>query len=166
MKAPTIHDITPGIKSGVGGVLMARAYAETMRAQVDAVHREILTECPVYADRWGETHQILNSGDLYKSSDEVLCRDFYDEANHRLRKVGLKPQSMHDDHCPALVAERLLTIAESALIEAAAEVFEGITVNRLICAGLDKYRRWVDMLCRVVVNLPDFKNPLTGEVVT
>lgn len=159
----TPDSITPAIKSGVNAVLIARAYAETMRTEVNKVYAEILTECPVYADRWGETKQILNPDDLYLCGNEDLVADAYAEANVRLRKLGLKPAEMLDDNCPALVAETLLIDAQHVLVGAAEEVFQGITIDKLLCAGLDKYKQWIDLLCGLVISLPDFHNPLTGK---
>ena len=155
--------VTDGIKGGVRAVLIAHAFAETMRAEVDKVYLEILTECPVYADQFDNTRQILKVNDLYLCSDKDLCQDVYDEAHVRLRAARLKPADMDRDKCPALVAERLLVDTEHILVLAAEEVFEGVTLEKLICAGMGKYRKWIDLLCGLVVSLPDFRNPLTGK---
>jgi hypothetical protein len=162
---PRIEDITPEIKSAVGTYLLAKAYAQTMREAVNLIHREILVECPIFADdteRRGnhKGKQILSSGQLYLCSNEALCDDFYAESNTRLRKVGLKPDAMPDDHCPALVAENLERLAAQSLIESAQVVFHGLTVQKLLCAGLDKYNQYIDLLCRLVVSMPDFKAPI------
>lgn len=162
MKPKMNEVITPEVKSYVNAYLMARAYAETMRAKVDAIHRDILTECPIYADVHGHTQQIFKSGDLYLCSNDALCRDFYDESNKRLRAAKLKPDDMPVDHCPALVAEHLQVKCEWALIEAAGRPF-GITNDKLLCNGLKTRQEFIDLVCKMVVKLPGYKNPLTGK---
>jgi len=158
METPTINDITPTIKSCVNSYLIAKVFAETMREKVNKVHREILTERPIYADK-DDGRQIFESKYLYLCSDENLCEDFFREANIRLRKAGLKPPKMGDEFCPALVAERLLTEAEHALIEATREIFRDVTVYKLLCHGLDSFHKYIDLWCKVVINLPDYKPP-------
>ena len=37
--------------------------------------------------------------------------------------------------------------------------------HKLLCAGLDKYRQFIDLVVGLVVNAPGFKNPLTGQEV-
>lgn len=136
--------------------------------KVDAIHLQILTECPIYSDRIDcrgfveEPRQILKSSDLYLCSNEALCRDFYAEANKRLRESGLK-KDMPDSHCPALVAENLQMQLEHKLVEASGRDM-GVTVNTLLCArhGLENLRKWLDLVIGLVVNAPDFKNPLTS----
>lgn len=156
-KNMTINDITPEIKEAVKAFLLSRVYAETMRDEVDKVHKEILTECPIYADRFEEVKQIFKSDDLYLCSDDNLCQEFYDEANKRLRNCGLKPDSMPDSHCPALVAEHLQVIAANSLIDVA-EALTGI--KRTDVYMLDDRKKYIDLLCKLVVNLPDWENPL------
>ena len=163
----TVADITPAIKQSVQAVLLARAYAETMRARVDKIQREILAECPV---RTAPEHleqdptlpqYITEPKDTFLGTD-MDCEDYFAECNTRERAAGLKPDSMPDEHCPALVAEDIQRKAEWVLCGAAEEVF-GVSQSDVLCAGLDKYRQWLDLLCKLVVNLPDFRNPLTGK---
>lgn len=161
-RKPKMHEVlTDEVRSCVNAYLMARAYAETMRARVDEVHRKILTECPIYADK-SDGRQILTSGDLYLSKNEVHCRDFYDEADKRLKAAKIKPNDMPTDWCPALVAENLQTKTERLLIDASGEPF-GVTYHNLLCAGLDARQKWLDLIVEMVVNSRGFKNPLTGE---
>ena len=156
--------ITPELKSCVNAYLMARAHAEVMRTKVDEIHRQILTECPIYADVHGRTEQIFKSGDLYMCSNDALCRDFYDEADKRLRAAKLKPSDMPVDHCPALVAEHLQTKTEWMLIESAGTPF-GITNDLLLSQphGMEQRQKFIDLVVRLIVSTPGFKNPLTGK---
>ena len=164
MNKPKIQDVlTQEVKSCVSAYLLARAYAKTMRDEVDAIHLQILTQCPVYADK-SDGRQILTSGELYLCTDDALCRDFYDEADKRLRAAKLKPSDMPTDHCPALVAEHLQTKTEWLLIAAAGEPF-GITNDKLLCSknGLENRQKFIKLVVGLVVNSPGFRSPLTGK---
>jgi hypothetical protein len=163
--------LTPALTSYVSAYLMSRAYAETMRQRVDAIERAILTECPIYADTdrrcsTGTPEQIFSGKDLWLCSDEALCADFYAEANKRERAAGLKPDSMPDDHCPALVAEHLQLQMEWKLIDESGRPF-GVNSGNIMCCsnGLENRQKWIDLVVGFVVNSPGFKNPLTGAAV-
>jgi len=158
----TVKDITPAMKASVRAYLMSRVYAETMREAVDEIHHEILIECPIYGDkhtgrRGPGGEQILKSSDLYLCSDDDLCQEFYDEADYRLRKEGLKPSDMLKDHCPALVAEHLQMDAEHLVIESTAEMLgEEDFLPKVLCAGMDKYHKFIDLVTKMIVNMPGF----------
>jgi hypothetical protein len=154
----TIKDIdTPAVHSLVSAYLMARTYAKCQRERVDAIHLAILTECPIYTE---DGEAITRSKDLYLSTDEAACKDFYAEANARLRNAGIKPADMADEFCPALVAEHLLCKTERALIEESGKPF-GVTADGLLCArgGLENWQKWIDLVCQLIVNLPNFVTP-------
>lgn len=161
MKKPALNEVvTPEVKSLVNAYLLQRALAETMREKVDAVYREILTEIPVYAEDRGDrvyTYQLL-----YLCSDDALCEKIYAEGNKRLRALKLKPDDMPDGYCPALVAEDKQVKIETALIDAAGAKF-GIDSDKLLCAGLKTRQEFIDLVVKLVVSLPGFKNPLTGK---
>lgn len=157
----TIKDIdTPAVHSLVRAYLLARTFAEVQRERVDAIHLAILTECPIYADQFDTTEQITHSKDLYLSSDEAACQDFYAESDARLRKAGIKPADMPRDYCPALVAENLLRKIERELIDVSGKPF-GVDADGLLCArgGLDNWKQWIDLVCKLIVNLPNFEAP-------
>jgi len=63
------------------------------------------------------------------------------------------------DHCPALTAESLQRDAEHLIVEVAADYFDGITVHKLICCGLEKYHKFIDLIVGMCVNHPDFEAP-------
>lgn len=163
-RKPQMADVlTHEVKSCVNAYLMARAYAETMRERINAIYRDILTECPIYETRSGKP--ILDPERLYLCEDDALVRDAWDEANKRERAAGIKPDLMPDEHCPALAAEFMQTKAENMLIKASGAPF-GVTNNSLLCAGLGKRQKWIDLIVSLVVSQPDFRNPLTGELST
>jgi len=164
-----LEDVTQAVKSSVNAYLMARAYAETMRAAVDKIDREILEECPLTNDL--EIRHDRPAGSVtdpkytYLCENEDLMDDYYQESDKRLRAANLKPSSMPFDHCPALVAEHLQIQTQWLLIESAAEMM-GIENpenfnNDLLCNGLDTHKKFIDLVVGLVVNLPNFKNPLT-----
>lgn len=172
----TKPEITQAVKSSVNAYLMARAYAETMREKVDVVYKETLEIFPLYTDltsrriskrRRCKPERIYDPERMYLSADEETCKEVYADVNHQLRKQGIKPETMPDDYCPALTAEHLQTKTEHILIDAAAEMLgeTGDFRHRALCLGLDKYKQFIDLVVSLVVNLPDFKNPLTGQEV-
>jgi hypothetical protein len=160
MSTPNLQDIdTPAVHSLVRAYLMARTYAECQRERVDAIHFEILTECPIYADK-DDGQAITKSGDLYLTSDDQACKDFYAEANARLRHAGIKPTEMADEFCPALVAEHLLRKTERILIDESGKAF-GVSADGLLgtSKGLENWQKWLDLVCKLIVNLPNFETP-------
>lgn len=173
-KTLTRADVTPAVKAAVKAYLMARARAEVIRAEVDKIERAILAECPLtngLEQEHGEPpRKITDPKHVYLCTDEALTSDYYAECNHRERKAGLKPADMPDTHCPALCAEHLVTQAEWAIETAAAVMlglpFDGRELNgRLLSLGLEARHKFIDLVVGLVVNLPDFKNPVTGELV-
>jgi len=160
--------------SAVNAYLMARAYAETMKEAVDAVYLEVLTDLPLYTDkapgrRGGTARQILTQGDMYLSSNEAGIEQTYSEVNHILRERGIKPDDMPDGHCPYLTADHLQTQAEWLVIDCGAEWLEIENHkdfrHKLLCNGLDKYHQFTDLIVKMVVSQPGYKNPLTGKAV-
>ena len=90
-------------------------------------------------------------------------KDYHANANHIERQRGIKPAEMPDEHCPALAAEAIQRQAEQLLIKTAWPLIapEGSTAEPPLIYG-DQRKRLIDLLCRLVVNQPGYKNPLTG----
>ena len=158
----TVKDITPGMKSAVKAYIMSRAYAETMREAVDKIERKILQEVPLTNDLEIEhgkpAREITDPKDVYLCDNDDLLQDYYKETDHRLRAVGLKPNTMPDDHCPALVAESLQRDAEHLVIETTAEMLgEEDFIHKLLCLGMDKYRQFIELVTKMIVNMPGFE---------
>jgi hypothetical protein len=167
-------DVTPAVKSAASAVLMARAYAQSMRKQVNAIETAILAECPLFvADIKSDAptpERITDPAYVWMTDlDSPQYHEHLAETNRRLRAAGLKPDDMADAHCPALIAESIQRDAVHILIHAAAEMMDTGSGNdfchKLLCSGMPKYCYFVDLLCKLVVNLPDFRNPLTGKTV-
>lgn len=162
----TANDVTLAVKSAVAAVLLARAYAETKRAQVDEIARAVLAECPLkvrdkYRER-GRPEYITDPKLTYLAIDSHF-EDYLAECNKRERAAGVKPESMPDSHCPALVAEHVLADAEQVLLDCAGEMLGVPDFAERTTRSLDLYRQAINLLCGLVVNLPDFRHPLTGK---
>ena len=165
----TPQDIPQSVKSAVNAYLMARTYAECMREKVNEVYKESLEIFPLYTDlerRGGDkTQRIYDPSKMYLSKDEETCKDVYADVDFHLRKRNIKPESMPDGHSPALTAEHLQTQAQWLIIDTAGEMLgeTGDFQHKLLCNGLDKYNQFIDLVVKMVVNMPGFKNPLTGR---
>jgi hypothetical protein len=152
------------LQSGVSAVLLARCYAEAMREQVDAVYTDLLTnQYEFYSRReeWaGERRRITENKHTYLLTDDDY-KELALQVDFELREKGIKPESMQFEYCPALVAEDIQRTAERTLFEIA-EDFTKIKPNQ-VALSLERYRKYLDLLLGLGVNLPGFKNPLTGE---
>lgn len=162
MKAKlTKEDITPEFKEAVKVCLQARAYAETMRAEVDKVKREVLAAtfysvAPEHRTR-RDTPEIINDPKLDWLMRMEDFRTYHAELNKIERIRGIKPADMPDEHCPALVAEDLQSKAEHAMLDLFGEIMEVPNFCDMCTTKLDTYREAVDLACKLVVNLPGFK---------
>lgn len=168
-----MKQVTQAVKSAVNAYLMARAYAEVQRKKVNVIEIEILNSASYYADpelttRRNAPERITNPKLTYllKENESI---EYLLDVKQALIKNGydIKPTKGQPEHfynCPALTAEHLQSKTEWILIDAAAEMLgeNGNFRHQLLCAGLDKYREFIDLTVRLVVNMPGFKNPLTG----
>jgi hypothetical protein len=147
---------SPVMHSLVNSYLLQRAYTEITREQVDLVYAAILNEIPAYATLDQTNERITKSSDLYLCEDNELCARIYDEADKRLKAAGIKPQDMHHDYCPALVAEDELRKIVRVLVDTSGKPM-GVSADRLLCTGMKQYDKWVDLVIGVVINSPNFK---------
>lgn len=131
MKMPTLPQVKKFAKNRtahtlVRNYLLLKTLAEMKREEVDAIHLEILTEAPIFSDAEFSRRprrQILKSNELYLSTDEDACKDFYAESNARLKAAGIKPEEMESDYCPALVAENVARAAAREMFDYGREAF-------------------------------------------
>lgn len=165
---PSVKDITPAIKSAVAAVLLAKKFAAVEREKINKVERDVLSGIEIWTSaKWGDripSHRITNPADLYMAdADSEPVKWYYEEMQKEIDAMGYK---LPVGHCPALCAESLLRDAEHLLIKAAAPVFN-VTLDQILCSkgNLENLRKYIDLLCGLVVSLPDFKNPLTGKAV-
>ena len=144
----------------VNAFLMAKTYALCMRERVDEVQRAILAECPLDTDpQWiekGRTDEKITDPKHTYLATEVHFRDYQEECNHRLRKLGIKPDDMPDEHCPALVAEHLQVQAEWLLLEYGWNAIGGADNGWKNLYGPER-EKFLDLMCKIVVNHPKYK---------
>ena len=167
------EDVTPELKSCVNIYMMLLAKAQTIRKHVDKIQRGILAECPLTCghreDIGKDTpEKIIDPENVYLCEDKDRLEDYYAECDKRERAEGLKPASMERDYCPALVAEHDVVKSQWLLFDAAARMlgldFDGKELNNtLLCMGLQKHQEFIDLCCKLIVNAPDYVNPLTGK---
>jgi len=177
MKKLTPQDMPQSVKSAVNAYLMARTYAECEKEKVDSIALELLTTAKYYTDPKFITRARMKSKHITKPKDAWMMTDsehidYLIDLKHALRKAGYEIEDIKDepDHCykcPALSAEYLQTQAQWLIIDTAGEMLgeTGDFQHKLLCAGLDKYHEFIDLVVKMVVNMPDFKNPLTGRKV-
>ena len=72
---------------------------------------------------------------------------YHVRCNEEQEKAGLITD--HPDHCPLLVAEGCVTKAEHAIVEAM-QCVTGLTSDELLCAGMDRYRQYIDLTLRLL----------------
>ena len=65
------------------------------------------------------------------------------------------------DYCPALVAEDDLRKIEHAIFDAVG-VPMGINWDSLFHHGVDDYKKFIDLVVKSIVSMPDFVNPMKG----
>lgn len=167
--------ITNAVKSAVNAYLLARTLAECEREKVDALAREILESTPYHTDpkfiEKGHAHEYITDPDktwmleVEEHHDYLLdLRKAMQNAGYTIKSIPGEPEYSYK--CPALTAESLQSDAEHLIIDAVAEMIgdSDDLAHNLICAGMDKYHQFIDLAVKMVVNMPGFKNPLTGEV--
>lgn len=158
--------VAEACEPAVNAYLLTRTFAEVKRAEVDAVKLELLTESVYMAPenrRDGRPERITEPRYDWLMSDADF-KDYHANVNHIERERGIKPKEMIDDHCPALVAEHLLMKAEWAMLETAwaLVVPEGPVDGWENLYG-EMRKKFIDLVIKMVVNRPGYKNPLTGK---
>ena len=152
-------------------LLMAKAHAEILTKKVDAVYLQILKDIPLYADDRGPEHRTGRSGQrimdhnkMYLAYDDdgapETCARIYAEADKRLKAAGIKPASMGDEFCPALIAESKVREIRRRLADAVGAPL-GTGADDLLCSpdGLALYEKFTDLICGAVTKLPAFVDP-------
>jgi len=160
MKPADILSKAPALTDAVNTFLLAKAYAQAERAVIDKMQRDILngSEFHIKAEyrRANEPSRITDPKLAYLMSDSKFAV-YHAECQRRIIAMGY---DVPQDHCPALIAERLQTEAEHAVIEASAPL-TGLKdgVHALLCNGLDKYHQYVDLCVKMVMSLPGYVAP-------
>ena len=145
--------------------LLARCAAELERERVDKIQRRVLSEGqytgrrPVSRGKDGieyEQYRVTEPRDAYHMDDQS-AEQYYARLNAIHVAEGF--ERAKDGYCPALVLEHEQSQAEKRLADAAAPMF-GIDSDRLLCAGLEKYHEFTDLIVGLVVNSPGYTSPL------
>lgn len=167
--------ITQSVKSAVNAYLMARTLAECEKEKIDGMARKILESATYYTDinitREPKSKRITEPEKAWLMENEkhheylISLRKATEKAGYKIKPIPGEPEYSY--LCPALTAESTQRDAEHLLIDATAEMLGESKDFRhnLICAGLEKYYHFIDLIVKAVVNMPGFKNPLTGKVI-
>lgn len=127
MKTPTLQEFKAWSRDHyqlAHAVCTAQAYAECRREQVNAYIRPIFDSFKfTVGEKFERTRKagepITDPERVYLCCDEELCKDYYHACDHAHRAHGFTGP---DGHCPALIAENLLSIAQNALLDAGAKL--------------------------------------------
>lgn len=153
----TATQVADALEPLVNDLLIKTARAELNRERVDAIKREILAG-GAYFDSDGK--QVFEPRYSWMIADRqwptffAACHAGYIEAGY----------AVEEGYCPALIAEHDQTKAEWTLITAAEQFVPGVTNDRLLCGtkeknGLEIRREYLDLLCKIVVNRPGYRQP-------
>jgi len=150
----------PGLTSAVNTYLLAKVYADGERAIIDKMKRDILngsvfTVRPEFT-RQTEPNRITEPSRDYLMSDEQF-ETYHAECQRRIVAMGY---DVPEGHCPALIAERILTEAEHLVIDESSAL-TGLKdgVHSLLCKGMDIYHKYIDLCVKMIVNMPGYVAP-------
>jgi hypothetical protein len=160
------QSIAEACEPAVNAYLMAKAYAQLKREEVDGVKLELLMESvymvtPENERRGRKDERIIEPRYDWLMSDED-SKDYHANVNHIERERGIKPAEMPDEHCPALCAEHVQMQAETLLIETAWPMAADDDCGRNLLYG-EKRARFIELIVKLVINREGYKNPLTGK---
>ena len=142
---------TPTMVTAAQVVFLSMAFVQTIRPIVLKYQTEILAKGqwhirPEFATRLGDT-VILDPKDSYLMSDKDFAK--YD-AQCKLARVNANLHVDKEEHCPLLIAEDLQRQAEHALVAAMMFELPTVTLDKLLQAGMDKYKEYVDLTLRLL----------------
>lgn len=132
-------------------VFAAMALVDTLKPIVIGYKNKILAEMQAKSDKeWGEQKVILDETESYLLSDKD-AEFYYKRCDEEMTKANLSVEK--PGQCPLLVAENLLTQSRHILINEMAKtpMFVGITVNKLLCKGIDTYNKFVDLSLTLII---------------
>lgn len=156
-QSPDADTMARALRGAVDALLLATAFAQVEREKCDKIQRQLLGSGRYGGD--GDPRYTYLLG-------EEPCRRYFADLDRAYREAGY---NVEPGHCPALIAECLQTQAEWGLIEAAQEFFPDVTNHRLLCGtkdmdGLETRKKYLDLLCGLVINYPGYTSPLWRRV--
>ena len=136
-------------------VLAARAVADVLRAEVNAIQAAVLARSVYPCEYTGE--RITDPSKDWMIDD--TCSGTYLALVDAAVRAAMPHEDIPEGYCPALMAESAKRDAEHALIEAARKVpgLEHMTTSRLLCGtenkrGLELHAEYLDLLLKLAVN--------------
>ena len=167
------------VKTAVNAYLLAQANAETLTEHGESIQRELLATADYYpaaewVEKYGEDRTPIREPKEVYLMDDDEGNAYFADTRRALEDAGFKIEQSHPEDpyysykCPALVAQGIQRTAARCLIICGArwigvenpEDFPGLLLQQE--NGLQKRQEFIDLLCRLIVNMPDFRNPLTG----
>ena len=142
---------TPSMVDAAQAVFLTIAFVQTIRPVVLKYQTEILAKGqwhikPEFAPRLGDT-VVLDPKGSYLMSDEDFAK--YD-AQCKLARVTANLHVDKEGHCPLCVAEDMQRQAEHALVAAMMFELPTVTVDKLLQAGMDKYKKYIDLTLKLL----------------
>lgn len=160
------RELSQKLQPAVHACLIAQACALVHRERVDAIQRRILQTGNWLAEKSQEKITDPNHTYLMPQSDYPA---YFTTLRKALEADGYVIQTHHindnenywDYYCPACLAESIQSDAEHVLINLFAEYLNYKDfLHKLLSAGMDDYRKLIDLLVRFVVNSPDYVSPV------
>lgn len=143
--------VAKALNTPVNAVLLAMVHKELMEEKCGAIQRGLLA-----TGKYGACRDPKLTW-LPAEEGGVDDKQYYSDLDAAYRTAGWT--DLEPGHCPALIADSVLTDAHHCLIACAEEFFPGITVDRLLCAGLARYKEFIDLLVKLVVSAPGYRKP-------
>lgn len=153
---------TAAMISAAESVFLAMAYVQTIRPTVEAYKGAILAKgqwhvALKYTERLGG-EVVTDPKESYLLGDADFAE--YDRQCRAARdQVGIRVDE--DAQCPLLVAESLEIEAKHALIDSMTER-TGLTVERLLCGGMDSYNEAIELTLRLLAPFVKGRMPTAG----
>ena len=153
--AATATAAATAIRDEAEKVLMARAVADVLRAEVDSIKVAVLARSVYPCEYTGE--RITDPAKDWMIDD--ACSGTYLALVDAAVRTAMPHKDIPEGYCPALMAESNKRDAEHALIEAARKVpgLEHMTTSRLLCGtknkrGLELHAEYLDLLLKLALN--------------
>lgn len=152
-----MNKLTETQVNAVKALVQAKAFHELMKERTAPIHAELLAVWKPITEGDSERRPggepITDWARLYRTDDATFTSMMADRES-LLAKAGISASK--PGNCPLLEAEHLVRLAEHGVILAFSEFCGGkpITVNGLLCLGLEKYDRFVELCCQLVASHP------------
>ena len=145
----------PEIVKAAYAVVAHRAIAAIERRAVNEIYEKLLQGIELYTSvRWEpeQPRERITSHENLFLADAQDLEPYWVARRAAIAEAGYVVEG---DQCPALLAELKATEAQWALIDAVringGDQFAGITVDRLLCAGLDKYKAFIELVLKLAI---------------